>query len=102
MNTNTKLKTHFKKDALRCVELLRKSISEVSISDNAKKELNRFFQAQYGDLEDKLKLIISSSYITFLGKMNFEDKEAPENEKLQEKLRKDLDVVKKALIPRKE
>ncbi|MFD1957845.1 hypothetical protein ACFSL6_27650 [Paenibacillus thailandensis] len=96
-----KLKTHFKKDALRCVELLRKSIAAASISDDAKKVINEFLKVSYGEIEDKLKIIIMSTYFTFLGKMDLENKEAPKNAELQEKLLKDLDMVKKALAPGK-
>ncbi|QAY67666.1 hypothetical protein ET464_16030 [Paenibacillus protaetiae] len=88
----------FKQDALRCVRLLKQGIHQVAFTDEAREVLNKFMKTQYTQLEEKLKLIIVSTNITFLGKMNFAEPHDPANKETAEKLLKDLDILEDALI----
>lgn len=100
-NSVPRLKTHFKKDALRCVDILQKCVTEIGISEDAKRIINNFLKVEYGQVEDKVKIIIMSTYMTFLGKMDLNDKEAPVNKEIQQKLLSDLSMLRKALAPGK-
>ncbi len=83
-----KSKKAFYNDALDCTDLLSLGMEYFGFNDRARKTMDSFFDYEYqqGEIEEKIKKNLASTYMAFLGKSNFSDRSDIKNKILFDKL----------------